>query len=136
HADRLVMANNAQTVNVLQAMILTDPDTGALVTTPTYHVFAMNTPHHDSQELSVHLVGDTFSQNVDGTDLDLLSASASTRDDSALISLTNLDAERERTVVLDLRGREVAGHRARVLTAPTLQTHNTPTIQEIGRAAC
>ena len=130
HADRLVMANIAQTVNVLQAMILTDPDTGALVTTPTYHVFAMNTPHHDSQELSVHLVGDTPSQNVDGTDLDLLSASASTRDDSALISLTNLDAERERTVVLDLRGREVAGHRARVLTAPTLQTHNTPTTPE------
>ena len=42
-AERLVMANIAQTVNVLQAMILTDPDSGALVLTPTYHVFAMNT---------------------------------------------------------------------------------------------
>ena len=49
HADRVVMANIAQTVNVLQAMILTDPDTGALVLTPTYHVFAMNTGHHDAQ---------------------------------------------------------------------------------------
>ncbi len=40
HADRLVMANIAQTVNVLQAMLLTDGD--ALVLTPSYHVFAMN----------------------------------------------------------------------------------------------
>lgn len=45
YADRLFMANIAQTVNVLQAMILTDPDTGALVLTPTYHVFEMNTAH-------------------------------------------------------------------------------------------
>src|SRR5690606_20793979 len=35
HADRVVMANIAQTVNVLQAMILTDPESGALVKTPT-----------------------------------------------------------------------------------------------------
>ena len=41
HADRLIMANIAQTVNVLQAMILTDPESGALVLTPTYHVFAI-----------------------------------------------------------------------------------------------
>ena len=55
HAERVVMANIAQTVNVLQAMILTDPDTGALVLTPTYHVFAMNTGHHDAAALAVHL---------------------------------------------------------------------------------
>ncbi|WP_432499337.1 alpha-N-arabinofuranosidase, partial [Kineococcus gypseus] len=40
HADRLVMANIAQTVNVLQAMLLTDGQ--ALVLTPSYHVFEMN----------------------------------------------------------------------------------------------
>src|SRR5678816_1812275 len=51
HAERVVMANIAQTVNVLQAMILTDPDTGALVLTPTYHVFAMNTGHHDAAQV-------------------------------------------------------------------------------------
>src|SRR5690625_3996449 len=50
HADRLLMANIAQTVNVLQAMILTDPDSGALVLTPTYHVFAMNAGHQDAAD--------------------------------------------------------------------------------------
>ena len=39
HADRVVMANIAQMVNVLQAMILTDGD--KIVLTPTYHVFEM-----------------------------------------------------------------------------------------------
>jgi len=54
-ADRLVMANIAQTVNVLQAMLLTDEGTGALVRTPTYHVFEMNAVHHDAASLAVHL---------------------------------------------------------------------------------
>ena len=43
HADRVSMANIAQTVNVLQAMILTDG--GRMVLTPTYHVFEMYKVH-------------------------------------------------------------------------------------------
>ncbi len=125
HADRVVMANIAQTVNVLQAMVLTDPETDALVLTPTYHVFAMNTGHHDAAALAVHLRGDVPTREVDGGELPLVSASASTRGDTALVSLTNLDADAARTVVLDLRGRDVVGHTARALTAPALNAHNT-----------
>ncbi|HCX85926.1 MAG TPA: alpha-N-arabinofuranosidase [Micrococcales bacterium] len=126
HADRVVMANIAQTVNVLQAMILTDPDSGALVLTPTYHVFEMNVGHHDAASLAVRVKGEVPTREVEGTQLPLLSASASTKDDTALISLSNLDAQEARTVVLDLRGRDVTASSARVLTAATLQTHNTP----------
>ncbi|MFB7250017.1 alpha-N-arabinofuranosidase [Microbacterium sp. NPDC056234] len=125
HADRLVMANIAQTVNVLQAMLLTDPDTGALVKTPTFHVFAMNTGHHDAQALAAHVV-DGGTRAADGRDLPLLSASASTKDGAALVSLSNLDAEQGTTVVLDLRGAEIAGFSARVLTAASTGEHNTP----------
>ncbi|MDQ0374202.1 alpha-N-arabinofuranosidase [Cellulomonas humilata] len=126
HADRVVMANIAQTVNVLQAMILTDPDTGALVLTPTYHVFAMNVGHHDAGALTVHL-RDVPTRQVEGAaELPLLSASASVKEDTALVSLSNLDADAPCTLVLDLRGRDVVGHTARVLTAPTLDAHNTP----------
>ena len=39
HADRLMMANIAQTVNVLQAVLLTDGE--KMVKTPTYYVFKM-----------------------------------------------------------------------------------------------
>lgn len=126
HADRLAMANIAQTVNVLQAMILTDPDTGALVLTPTYHVFAMNVGHHDAAALDVHLAADDASRTVDGTPLDLLSVSASRSGTSALVSLTNLDAERSARFTLDLRGAAVTGASARVLTADDLHAHNTP----------
>ena len=42
HADRVRMANIAQMVNVLQAMILTDKE--KMVLTPTYHVFRMYVP--------------------------------------------------------------------------------------------
>ncbi|WP_434810997.1 alpha-N-arabinofuranosidase [Microbacterium sp. bgisy189] len=46
HGDRVRMANIAQMVNVLQAMILTDG--AAMVTTPTYHVFDLYTDHQDA----------------------------------------------------------------------------------------
>jgi alpha-N-arabinofuranosidase len=125
HADRLVMANIAQTVNVLQAMLLTDEATGALVLTPTYHVFEMNRGHHDATSLAVHVVERPETRTEAGRPLDVLSASASTRDDTALISLSNLDAERPLEVVLDLRGRAVTAHTGRVLTGTQLQTHNS-----------
>ncbi|WP_454777569.1 alpha-N-arabinofuranosidase [Georgenia muralis] len=131
HADRLVMANIAQTVNVLQAMILTDEQSGALVLTPSYHVFAMNTGHHDATALDVRLLDGVATRTVctprGEEELETLSVSASTKDGAALVSLTNLDAQEDTRVVLDLRGRDVTGHRARILTAPALHDHNTPT---------
>jgi alpha-L-arabinofuranosidase len=119
------MANIAQTVNVLQAMLLTDAATGALVLTPTYHVFEMNRGHHDATSLAVHVLEQPETRTEGGRPLDVLSASASTRDDTALISLSNLDAEHPLDVVLDLRGRSVSAHAGRVLTGAQLQTHNT-----------
>lgn len=46
HADRVSMANLAQTVNVLQAPLLTDGP--RLVLTPTYHVFDLLKAHQDA----------------------------------------------------------------------------------------
>ena len=46
HCDRVVMANLAQTVNVLQAVVLTEGDRMAL--TPTYHVFDLYKAHQDA----------------------------------------------------------------------------------------
>ena len=126
HADRLLMANIAQTVNVLQAMILTDPDSGALVLTPTYHVFAMNAGHQDARALDAHVLLPEEIAEVDGRALPMLSASASTTGETALVSLSNLDLDQERTLVLDLRGRGVTGHTATVLTGEGSAAHNTP----------
>ncbi|UFU01717.1 alpha-N-arabinofuranosidase [Ruania suaedae] len=126
HADRLVMANIAQTVNVLQAMILTDPDSGALVLTPTYHVFEMNSGHQDAASLRVDVPGGLPEREVGETSLATVSLSASRKDGTVLVSLSNLDAGEPAVVDLDLRGCQVGSVRARALTAPELAGHNTP----------
>ncbi len=51
HCDRVRMAQLAQTVNVLQALILTEGP--KMILTPTYHVFDMYKVHHDAMMLPV-----------------------------------------------------------------------------------
>ncbi|MCH7231198.1 alpha-N-arabinofuranosidase [Glycomyces sp. L485] len=130
HADRLVMANIAQTVNVLQAMILTDPDSGALVLTPTYHVFEMNKGHQDASSLRVDTPDGLPSREVGSTRLDTVSVSASRKDGRLLVSLSNLDADEDVDVEFDLRGGSVGEVSSRILTAGALQEHNAPDAPE------
>ena len=122
HADRLRLANIAQTVNVLQAMVLTDGD--RLVRTPTFHVFAMSRGHHDAESLPVRVVS-RRSHRVDDVEVPTVSASASIRDGHALLSCTNLDPGAGATVRIDLRGRAVSEPRGTVLTAGSVRDHNT-----------
>ena len=58
HCDRVRMANIAQTVNVLQAMILTDKE--KMLLTPTYHVFEMYTVHQDATLLPADLTCEDY----------------------------------------------------------------------------
>ncbi|PZD95268.1 alpha-N-arabinofuranosidase [Paenibacillus sambharensis] len=123
HCDRVHMANIAQTVNVLQAMILTD---GAdMILTPTYHVFEMFKVHQDAEALALHLETGEYEWN--GESIPQVSASASRRADGTIdISLCNVDPNREAPVQLRLRG--LAGTPAisgRVLTHADMNAHNT-----------
>ncbi|WP_421741525.1 alpha-N-arabinofuranosidase [Cellulomonas sp.] len=122
HADRLRLANIAQTVNVLQAMVLTDGD--RLVRTPTFHVFAMSKGHHDAEARPVRVVSRQL-REVDGTGVPTISASASTKDGHALVSVTNLDPSAGATVRLHLRGLPVSAPTGTVLTAASVRVHNT-----------
>lgn len=124
HAARMRMANIAQTLNVLQAMILTD-DEGGLVLTPTYHVYEMNAGHHDALSAPAHVL-DAPRLAVDDDELSVLSLSASTTDGAALISLTHAGPDAPLPVEIDLRGRAARVTRARVLTGPDASAHNTP----------
>ena len=58
HAARVRMANIAQTVNVLQALILTDGP--RLLTTPTYHVFDLFKGHQDALLLPTAVTCDDY----------------------------------------------------------------------------
>ncbi len=62
HADRVRMANIAQMVNVLQAMILTDKE--KMVLTPTYHVFRMYVPFQDATFVPVAFDAGTYTHGA------------------------------------------------------------------------
>lgn len=122
HCDRVYMANIAQTVNVLQAMILTDKE--KMIVTPTYHVFEMYTPHHDARLLPSELQGADYvlgEHRVPG-----LSVSAS-RDSGGAIHVTicNLNPNAPAELTAELRGAKAQSISGRVLTADRVQAHNT-----------
>jgi len=122
YAERVHMANIAQTVNVLQAMILTE---GAkMVLTPTYHVFEMYKVHQDSTALPLFLEGDGIEES--GVSMPQVSASAS-RDAAGKVhlSLCNLHAEKEARVEIELRGAAVPkAARGRVLSSKSMDGRN------------
>lgn len=130
HCDRVKMANIAQTVNVLQAMILTKGEKMTL--TPTYHVFEMYKAHHDATMLLIDLQCSDYhfgNESIPG-----LSVSAS-RDKLGKIhiSLCNLNPSScaEFACVLEgAKARKVAG---RILTAEDMTAHNTFDNPEIVR---
>ncbi len=122
HCDRVKMGNIAQTVNVLQAMILTKDD--QMIVTPTYHVFEMYKHHQGATMLPAELTCEDYAfdrQTIPG-----LHASASKRTDGAVIvSLCNLNPNRPAPLECTLDGFQAAGAEGRVLTAETMQAHNT-----------
>jgi alpha-N-arabinofuranosidase len=122
HADRVRMANLAQTVNVLQSVILTQGE--QMILTPTYWVFDMYKVHQDATLLPLSVRADTYT--FSGQSVPAISASASKdRDGRIHLTLVNLDPNRGRTVQIDVRGQGVSAVAGRVLTAPAMNAHNT-----------
>jgi alpha-N-arabinofuranosidase len=122
HCDRVRMANIAQTVNVLQAMILTDQ--ARMLLTPTYHVFEMYSIHQDATLLPTELTAAPY--RFGREEIPGVSASAS-RDKSGKIHVTfcNLNPGAAAEVACELRGAKARPASGRVLTAATMQAHNT-----------
>jgi alpha-N-arabinofuranosidase len=122
HTDRVVGANIAQMVNVLQAMLLTDQD--RVVRTPTFHVFEMFRVHQDAVSLPVVLTTPDLAQSP--VKIPEVSASAS-RDASGRIhlSLVNTNPDGPVTVACTITGAALKSPTGRILTAPSMTAHNT-----------
>lgn len=114
HAARVRMANLAQTVNVLQAVLLTDGE--ELRLTPTYHAFEMLKSHQGARLVSLDFESPEYRGGSDS--VPVLSAFAS-RDDreKTVVALVHLDPHRPLAVALSPARAPVA---ARVLTAPAI----------------
>ncbi len=122
HADRVKMANLAQTINVLQAVILTQGE--KMVLTPTYWVFDMYKVHQDATLLPLSIKSDAYT--FGGQSVPAVSASASKDKEGRIhITFVNVDPGRGRRVQVDVRGQKVAAVAGRVLTAAAMNAHNT-----------
>ncbi len=122
HADRVRMANIAQIVNVLQAVILTDGP--KMLLTPTYHVMEMYNVHQDATMLPITL--QTADYQFGKEKLPAVSASASKDKNGAIhVSLTNVDANKAQEVTINLRGTSASAVSGRVLASGKVQDHNT-----------
>ncbi|WP_412465616.1 alpha-N-arabinofuranosidase [Pedobacter sp. KLB.chiD] len=122
HSDRVKMANLAQTVNVLQALILTEKD--KMILTPTYHVFDLYKVHQDARYLPISFTSPDYV--VGDQKIPALNVSASQDANGAIhISLVNLDPNKKialSTVLDGLKWNSVTGQ---ILTSAKLTDVNT-----------
>lgn len=121
HADRVRMANIAQMVNVLQAMIVTDQE--KMLLTPSYHVFHLYVPFHDATLLPLRF--DAGSYRYGEQAMPRLDAIAARDANGKLwVALTNIDYARPAQVALDT-GAMVGKAGGQLLSAPQADSVNT-----------
>jgi alpha-N-arabinofuranosidase len=121
-SDRVRMANIAQMVNVLQAMILTDKE--RMVLTPTYYVFEMYKAHQGASAIPVEMNSPVY--KFGQSQLPALDASAS-RDSAGKLhlSIVNLDPNRPAQISMKVAGATPRTITGRVLTANAMNAVNT-----------
>jgi alpha-N-arabinofuranosidase len=122
HCDRVRMANLAQMVNVLQAVIFTDKE--KIILTPTYHVMEMYNVHQDAVMIPAMIENVFYTEGSDS--LPALSVSVS-RDSAGIthISLVNVDPGKQHLVRIRWQGMELKLDSARILNSLKIQDHNS-----------
>jgi alpha-N-arabinofuranosidase len=122
HCDRVQMANLAQTINVLQAVILTEGE--KMLLTPTYHVFDMFKVHQDADLLPLTMNGGEYC--LSGSAIPQISASASIDGEKNIhITLCNLNPTEAANLICLIRGGSYNTVNGSVLTASEMNAHNT-----------
>jgi alpha-L-arabinofuranosidase len=122
HSDRVRMANLAQTINVLQAVVLTKDE--KIILTPTYHVLEMYNVHQDATMLPIKITSNDYTLSKES--VKAVSVSASVDSNKLVhISLANIDSKKSQDITIDLRGIKMGNVSGRVLSSEKLQDHNT-----------
>jgi alpha-L-arabinofuranosidase len=122
HADRVRMANIAQMINVLQAMILTDKE--KMVLTPTYYVYKMYVPFQDATFVPVACNAGTYTHG----DISLPRVDAIAAKDTSgklWLEITNLDPNQSVEIEATIAGSAAKTAVGETLTAPKVDSVNT-----------
>ena len=136
HADKLAMANIAQLINVLQALLLVQED--RCITTPTYHVFDLYRPHKGAQAVRFLSHAETISNGEGAAEacrncyltkqpfrLQAVQGSASVREGKLCVTVVNTHPAQP--VELDLEVFDNKLNEAEIVTlaADDMHAHNT-----------
>ncbi len=122
HADRVRMANLAQTINVLQAVILTNEE--KMLLTPTYHVMEMYNVHQDAKLVPMSIRSADYVLGKEK--LPAVSVSASVdKNGAAHVSLVNIDPVKAQPVTVDLSNPVYKSVTGRILKSAKLQDFNS-----------
>ena len=96
HCDRVKMANIAQLVNVLQAVILTEGE--KMLLTPTYHVFNMYKCHQDAELLDSYVETEEIGLEDEFKVPNLTESVSLGKDGKLHITVNNLSVEKDYVV--------------------------------------
>jgi alpha-L-arabinofuranosidase len=123
HAERVRLANIAQMINVLQAMILTKGP--QMILTPTYHAFKMFEPFQDATYLPAEATIPRYTLGNASVPAVSLSA-ARTAAGTIAVALVNLDPHKAMPMTLALSGAAALSQaKGTLLTAAAMDAHNT-----------
>jgi alpha-N-arabinofuranosidase len=125
NADKLVMANIAQAVNVLQALFLTEEE--KLVLTPTYHVFDMYQPHQGGRGVRIEIESPAagFAVGEEKRTVSTLAGSASIKGNVLTLSVTNAHARLPVDAEIDLKGVQPRAGLLTTLTDADIHGYNS-----------
>jgi len=122
HCERVQMANLAQTVNVLQAVLLTDEE--KIVLTPTYWVFYLYKVHQDATLLPITFTSNKYRQG--DREIDAVSVSASKDANGKIhITLVNADPKNEQRIDAQLPGASAGKVSGQILTSDKINDYNS-----------
>ena len=122
HCDRVKGAALAQTINVLQSLILTDKD--KMLLTPTYHIFDMYEVHQDAKYLPMQITSPDYM--VDGKKIAAINVSASEDASGKVhISLVNLDLHHDISITTGLKDIQWKTVSGQIVTSPNITDVNT-----------
>jgi alpha-L-arabinofuranosidase len=122
HCERVRMANLAQTINVLQSLVLTSGD--SMVLTPTYYVFDLYKVHQNAKWIPIKIQSPNYDFNYQS--IAAVNASASVDSNRAMhISLVNLDPTHEMPITIHLNDSKASTISAQILTSDKFNDVNT-----------
>ena len=113
HSDKVMMANLAQVMNVLQSVLLSDGE--RLVKTPTWQIFKMYLPHHDAELVKTSLAAPDL-EKADKT-IPMVTYSLSKKNGEFFLTVSNCSLDEDCTMLIDPEQGEINNVTAQIVNA-------------------